>query len=209
VRFLSALIDKESAKVQVLCLMCQTVKADQSQLDFRMSAVAWDLPGTGAEDCRQIIREPNRNIEQTLFPCRLVVGNCRFNQVSRAIELMEITEVFEPVTRTPGQNMAVEITVTLLGVCQEFDRSVDERLELWVFMVLKVSARCLQPFCNVGIPENASAPVPVARFLSASMHALIEPERVQVTLMPHFIVDMDQGDSSDLLLELLPKTVGD
>src|ERR1700722_19412506 len=91
----------------------------------------------------QIIGEPSRYIEESFLTGRLPVDNCCFDQVARTVELMQITKVFETVTRTPGQYVAIEVTIGLLGARQEFDGPLHDCFEFRVFPMLQIGARCL------------------------------------------------------------------
>ena len=122
---------------------------------------------------------------------------------------MQVAKVFETVTRTPGQYVAIEVTIGLLGACQEFDGPVHDCLEFRIFPMLQVGARCLKPFGNVRVPEDAAAPVPVIRLLPAAVHPLVETQRIQMPLVPHFLVDVAKSDLSYLLLQFIPKAVGE
>ena len=76
-------------------------------------------------------------------------------------------------------------------------------------MMLQIGARCLEPFGHVRVPEDAASPIPLARLLPAAVHALVEPQGIQLALMPHFIVDVAESDLSYLLLQLVPKAAGE
>ncbi len=75
--------------------------------------------------------------------------------------------------------------------------------------MLQVGARRLEPFGDVRVPEDATSPIPVIQFLSAAVHPLVEAQGIQMALMPHFTIDVGQGDLSDLLLQVVPKAAGE
>ena len=66
-RFRSPLFDKESTQVQVALIMGQTIKADESQLDFRMPTIPWQLLRTAAKDAHQMIRQTDSDIEKSFL----------------------------------------------------------------------------------------------------------------------------------------------
>ena len=69
--------------------------------------------------------------------------------MARAIEFMQVTKILETMTRTPGQDMAIQVTIGLLGAREELNRPVDQDFELCVFMMLQVGAGSLEPFGHV------------------------------------------------------------
>src|ERR1700722_18648011 len=137
------------------------------------------------------------------------MGHCGFDQMTRTIELMQVAKIFEAMTWTPRKDMAIEVAVRLLGAREEFDRSLNQGFDFSIFPMLQVGARRLEPFGDVGIPENAPSPIPVIHFLPATVHPLVEAQGIQVALMPHFAINMGQGDLSDLLLQVVPKAASE
>jgi hypothetical protein len=116
--------------------------------------------------------------------------NSRLDQVAGAIQFVQIAKVLKTVTRPPRNNVTVQVTIGLLSVCQELDRSVNESLNLIVGMVLQVCAGSFEPFCHIRIPKNAASPVPGVGFLPAAVHTRVESQRIQLSLMLHFVVDV-------------------
>src|SRR5580704_19324799 len=110
-RFCPSLFDEKSTQIQVTLFVGETIEADQSQLYFWMSAISGQLIRSGAKYCGEMIRQTNGNIEQSLFTGCLTVDHCGFNQVTRAIELVEVAKVFETVTWAPGEDVAIQVTV--------------------------------------------------------------------------------------------------
>jgi hypothetical protein len=104
--------------------------------------------------------------------------------------------------------VAIEVAIGLLGARQQFDGSLHDCFEFRVFPMLQIGARCLKPFGNIRVPEDAAAPIPVARLLSAPVHSLVETQGIQMPLIPHFLVDVAKSDLSYLLLQLIPKAAG-
>ena len=160
VRFCSPLFDEKSTEIQVALFACQAIKADQSQLYFRMSAIPGQLLRSGAKNGHQMIRQTSNNIEQGFLTGRLPVYDCRLDQVTGAIQFMQVAKVFETVTWPPGKNVAVQVTIGLLGVCEELYGPVNESFDLIVGMVLEISTGGLKPLRHVRIPENAASPIP-------------------------------------------------
>ncbi len=135
--------------------------------------------------------------------------NSRLDQMTGAIQFMQVAKVFKTVTGPPRKDVAIQVTVRLLGACEKLDGPVDESFKLRVFVVLEISARGLEPFADIRVPEDATSPVPCAGFLPAAVHALVEPQGIQLALMPHFIVDVGECDFSDLLLQPAPEAAGE
>ena len=102
------------------------------------------------------------------------MGHCGFDQMTRTIELMQVAKIFEAMTWTPRKDMAIEVAVRLLGAREEFDRSLNQGFDFSIFPMLQVGARRLEPFGDVGIPENAPSPIPVIYFLPTAVHPLVE-----------------------------------
>ena len=88
------------------------------------------------------------------------MDNSRFDQVAGAIQFMEVAKVLKTVTRPPGQNVAVEITIGLLSICQELDGPVNVRFKFIIGMVLQISTGGFEPLRHVRIPKNAPSPIP-------------------------------------------------
>ena len=135
--------------------------------------------------------------------------NSRLDQVTRAIQFMQVSKVFKTMTRPPRKNVAVQVTIGLLGVRQELYGPVNERFDLIVGMVLQISTGGFEPLRHIRIPKNATSPKPRARLLAAAMHTRVESQRVQLPLMLHFIEDVQQGNLSDQLLLATPETFRD
>ena len=133
------------------------------------------------------------------------MDNSRLDQVTGAIQFMQVAKVLKTVTRPPRKNVAVEVAIGLLGVCQELYGPVNESFNLIVGMVLEISTSGFKPLRDIRIPENAASPIPGAGFLPTAMHARVESQRVQLSLMLHFIVDVEQGNLSDQLLLTSPE----
>ena len=177
-RFRSSLLDEKSTQIQVALLARQTIKADQSQLNFRMSAIARQLMRSGTKYRRQVIRQTKGNIEQSLFTGGLLMDHGSLDQVTRAVELMQVAKIFEAVPWAPGQDVAIQVAVRLLSAREEVNRSVDQCFEFRIFMMLQIGARRLEPFRHVRVPEDAASPVPGARLLPSAVHALIESQGI-------------------------------
>ena len=75
--------------------------------------------------------------------------------------------------------------------------------------MLQIGARGFEPFSHVRVPEDATSPIPGAGLFPAPVHALIEPESVQLPLVPHFVVNVAESHLSNLLLQLVPEAAGD
>ena len=58
IRLCSSLFDKKSTEIQVALFVGQTIKADQSQFNFRVSAISRQLMGSAAKYRCQIIGQP-------------------------------------------------------------------------------------------------------------------------------------------------------
>src|SRR6185437_13403382 len=101
-----------------------------------MSAIPRQLLGSGAKYGCQMVCETSGNVEQRLLTGGLPVNDSGFDQVTRAIKLMEVAKVFETVLRAPSQDMTVQITILLLGGCQELDRPVHKSFEPRISMML-------------------------------------------------------------------------
>ena len=86
--------------------------------------------------------------------------NSRLDQVTGAIQFMQVAKVLKTVTRPPGKNVAVQVTIGLLGVCQELYGLVNESFKLIVGMVLQISTGGFEPLRHIRIPKNATSPIP-------------------------------------------------
>ena len=71
--------------------------------------------------------------------------NSRLDQVTGAIQFMQVAKVLKTVTRPPRKNVAVEVAIGLLGVCQELYGTVNESFNLIVGMVLEISTSGFKP----------------------------------------------------------------
>src|SRR5271157_1950687 len=108
--------------------------------------------------------------------------NSRLDQVTGTIQFMQVAKVLKTVARPPRKNVAIQVTIGLLGVCQELYGPVNESFNLIVGMVLEISTGGFKPLRHVRIPENTTSPIPRAGFLPAAMHARVESQRVQLSL---------------------------
>jgi hypothetical protein len=84
----------------------------------------------------------------------------RLDQVTGAIQFMQVAKIFKTMTWPPRKNVAVQVTIGLLGVCEELDGPVNESFNLIVGMVLEVSTGGFEPLRDIRIPENAASPIP-------------------------------------------------
>ena len=173
-----------------------------------MSTISRQLIGPAAEHRHQMIRQAGSNVKERFLAGSLMVDHGGFDEMTRAIKFMQVTKILETVSRTPCQDVTVQIPVRLLSPREKFDRSLDQGFQLGIFGVLEISARRLEPFGDVRVPKDAAAPIPIVRFLPATVHALVEPKSIQLALVPHLIVDVPESDLSYLLLQLIPEAAG-
>src|SRR4029077_2996281 len=132
-RFLSSLLDEKSTQIQKALFARQTIKTDQSELNFRMSAVPRQLMRSGAKYRHQVIRQTKRNIKQRLLTGCLPMNDGGLDQVTRAVKLMQVAKVFEAVPGSPCQDVAIQVAVHLLGAREEVNCSVDKCFEFRIF----------------------------------------------------------------------------
>jgi len=111
------------------------------------------------------------------------------------------------VARTPGQDMAIHIAVRLLGTLESQNDIVDQFFQLRVLGLLKTRRGCFQPFGEVGIPENAPAPVPIVTHRSPPVHLLVESQGIDLTFTLQLMKLMEERFGSYQISPPLPKTI--
>ena len=76
-----------------------------------MSAVAAKLTRLATKTRRNVIGKAPRDLQEPLLSGRLEMNHGGFDQVSRAVEFVQIPEILESMLRTPGENVAVDVAV--------------------------------------------------------------------------------------------------
>src|ERR1700747_3108987 len=103
--------------------------------------------------------------------------------------------------------MAVHIAVRLLGALESHNDIVDQFFQLRVLGLLETRRGCFQPFRQIGIPENAPAPVPVVTHRSPPMHFLVESQGVNLTLTLQLAELMEECGGPYQISPSFPKTI--
>ena len=94
------------------------------------------------------------DVEELAPPRRLEIGDGAFEQVPGIVHLVVVAQVGPAVFRLALDVPAVEIAVGKLRLFEVVDDGVDLCLDLGIAAVMKGIARRLDPFADIGIPED-------------------------------------------------------
>jgi hypothetical protein len=109
--------------------------------------------------------------------------------------------------RAPGKDMAIDIAVWLLGSLESRDNVIDEFFQLRIVRLPETGRGCFQPFGQIGIPENAPAPVPIVTHSSPPMHLLVESQGINLTFTLQLVELMEERGGPYQIPPLFPKTI--
>ena len=189
------------------------VEAQERQLYLRVPAVAANLARLPTETRVDIICKAPRDAQQAVLSGRFKMNYGGLDQVSGTVEFMQISQIFEPMLWTPGQNMAVDIAVRLLCPLKQINDLINAGLQCCVWSLLEPGGSCFEPFAQIGVPEYAAAPVAGVRpwigQFAATMHSAIQKHRIHVPVGTHFLELVGQGSFSDEITPSLPKAIRD
>ena len=187
------------------------IKAKEGQLDLRVAAVATNLTRLATKTRRDVICVTLRNSQEPVLSGRFEMNHRCFDQVSRAIELVQVSKVLESMLRAPGKDVAVDVSVGLLRPLDETDNLLNTRLQARVSRLLQTCRCGFQPFREVRVPKNAAAPIsrigPRVCELAAPMHPPVEKHRIHLSLRAHFLELVNQRCLSDEIAPVLPKSI--
>ena len=213
VRRLPALVDEIPAKVKVAALLGDVIKAKKRQLDLRVAAVATNLTWLATETRRNVVGKTLRDSQEPVLSGRFEMNHGCFDQVSGAIEFVQVSKVLESMLRTPGKDMAVDVPIRLLRPLEQADNLLNTRLQSRVARLLQARRCGFQPFREVRIPKDAAAPIsrigPGVCELAAPMHPPVEKHRIHLSLRAHFLELVNQRGLSDEIAPALPETIVD
>jgi hypothetical protein len=113
------------------------------------------------------------------------------NQVARAIEFVEISEILETMPGPPGKDMTIYVPVRRLSMFEAGDDIVHRVLQAIVFGLLEIGRRSFKPFSKIRVPKNTGSPIPIANDRSATVHFLIKFEGIDMPLSAHFFELME------------------
>ena len=192
-----ALVDKVPAQVQVATFLGDVIKAKEGQLDLRVAAVATNLTWLATETRRNVVGKTLRNSQEPVLSGRFEMNHRCFDQVSGAIELVQVSKVLESMLRAPGKDVAVDIAIRLLRPLEQADNLLNTRLQSRVARLLQACRCGFQPFREVGVPKDAAAPIsrigPGVCELAAPVHPPVEKHRIHLSLRAHFLELMSQA----------------
>src|ERR1700745_3185974 len=125
-----------------------------------MPAVTGDLAGTRSESLDQLVGETTSDVEKRRLAGRFIMNNRGLNQVTCAIEFVEISEVFETMPWPPRQEMTIYVSIGSLGAFKARDDIVHRLLQAIVFVLLEIARCSLQPLSEIRIPKDTGSPIP-------------------------------------------------
>src|SRR5262249_28202992 len=148
----TALIDKETCKLEVTSLAGKAIKLDQRQLDLLVTAIAADLVRARAEPTVNVIHILGHYSEQIIFAGRLGMSDRRLNEMTRAIKLMPVTQVGPLLGRLATLEETVEVAVRTLSLGDARNDVVNARFERQIGLGGERIACGLDPFGEIRIP---------------------------------------------------------
>jgi hypothetical protein len=77
--------------------------------------------------------------------------------------------------------MAINIAVRLLSPLESRDNVIHQFFQFWILRLLEPGRSGFQPLRQIGIPENAPAPIPIITDSATPMHLLIQSQRIYLT----------------------------
>ncbi len=152
-----------------------------------------------------------RDAQEPLLSGRFEMNHRCFDQVSGAIEFVQVSKVLESMLRAPGKDVAVDVAVRQLRPLEQANNLVDTRLQRRVARLLQACRCGFQPFREVGIPKDAAAPIsrigPGVCELATPMHPLVEKHRIHLPFRAHFLKLVNQRGFSDEIAPALPEAI--
>ena len=211
VRRLPAFVDEIPAQIEVATFLGDVIKAKEGQLDLRVAAVATNLTRLATETRRNVVGKTLRDSQEPVLSSRFEMNHRCFDQVSGAVEFVQISKVLESMLRAPGKDVAVDVAVRQLRPLEQADNLLNTRLQRRVARLLQACRGGFQPFREVGIPKDAAAPIsrigPGVGELAAPMHPPVEKHRIHLPLRAHFLKLVSQRGFSDEIAPSLPKSI--
>ncbi len=204
---------KVAAQIQVAAFLGDVIKAKEGQFDLRMAAVAPNLTWLTTESRRDVVGETPRDSQEPVLSGRFEMNHGCFDQVSGAIELVQVSKILESMLRAPGKDVTIDVAIRLLRPLEQADNLLNTRLQSRVARLLQACRCGFQPFREVGIPKDAAAPIsrigPRVCELAAPMHPPVEKHRIHLSLRPHFLELMSKRGLPDEITPGFPETIVD
>ena len=126
-----------------------------------MAAIAALLPLARAEGRGDVVDVAEHDVEQLSPAGRLEIGDRALQHVAGAIELVVVAEVGPALVDLAADIPAVQIAVGKLRLGELLGDRIDLRLDRRVAPMLQRVARRLDPFADVGVPENLGGEIVV------------------------------------------------
>src|SRR5256885_10492347 len=119
-----------------------------------MTGIAAFLTRFRTEDAGDVIGVARQGIQQSAFACSLVMGNCRFDEMTGAVQLVPVTQVRPALLRLDRREMGVEISIGLLGRDNPINDLVNPLLQQRIGMSGETVAGGFKPLGDIRIPED-------------------------------------------------------
>ena len=107
-----------------------------------------------AEDAVDVIGVARQGIQQGTFAGGLEMGDCRFHEMTGAVQLVPVTQVGPALLRFDRSEMGVEIAIGLLSCENQSNDLVNPLREPRVGMSGETIAGGLKPLGDIRIPED-------------------------------------------------------
>src|SRR4051812_42166436 len=114
-----------------------------------MPTVARTLISARSEPLDQKIGKTASNIEKGRLAGCFIMNNSSLNQVTSTIEFMEISEVFESMTRPPSEDVTIDVAIGSLSMFEACDDIVQCLLHAIVFDLFEIGRPSFQPFSKI------------------------------------------------------------
>ena len=166
----AALLDEIVGEVEVLLRARRIVQLDERQLDFGVAAGEKARVLFDVEPLVDIVGVLNHRGVQLIVYARLVQGDRRLDEMSRAVQLV-LGPLLEDILRLVHLEIAVEIPAGQLAVADIGDRLVRPLFQLRVLFFGENVRNALQPLGDVAVPKD----VRLARVVADALHRMEAP----------------------------------
>ena len=126
-------IQKIFCRVQVGLFPGDPIQLHKGQFNLRMARTAMDLFRFRAEGAADIVRHPDRQIQQLSFSGIFIVCRRRLDHMPGYIQFMAFPQVAPAVSRLFDCIVGIQIPVFLLGLPEKIHRLVRSRLQFRQF----------------------------------------------------------------------------
>src|SRR5260370_35237436 len=95
-----------------------------------------------------------------------------------AIEIMEISEIFETMPWPPRKKMTIYVSIWSLGAFEARNDIVHRLLQAIVFVLLEIGRCSFQPLSKIRVPKDTGSPIPAVADCPATVHSLVDFNRI-------------------------------